>query len=150
MKWRFFEDDASGFALSVNPQWEFNTRASSHHRGLVEKGSEFVLPIQVAKTFGDVSTAFNIGRTFHSRTRREDDSWFAGFAAGRKVMENLYAGAELYGATSRRFKHGWLLLNIGACYEVNDWLSFSASAGRGISGEDRPDYVAFFGVHLLR
>ncbi|MFT3869023.1 MAG: transporter [Nibricoccus sp.] len=150
VKWRFFEDEASGFSLAVSPHAEFNNRASSHRRGLVEKGTEFVLPFQVAKTFGDITTALNVGRSFHSRDRRESDGWLAGIAAGRKISENLCAGFEVYGETSRRFDRGWMVFNMGAYYQVNDWLSFSASAGRGFAGADRPDYVAFLGVQLLR
>jgi len=150
VKWRFFEDEASGFSLSVNPYAEFNNRASSHRRGLVEGGTEVVLPIQVAKTFGDITTAFNIGRSFHSRDRREADGWLAGIAAGRALSAKLSAGMEVYGETSRRFDRGWLVFNMGAYYQVNDWLSFSASAGRGFAGADRPDYVAFFGMQILR
>lgn len=150
VKWRFFEDKAAGFSLAVTPQVEFNNRASSHQRGLVEKGTEYVLPLQVAKTFGEYSTAFNVGRTFHGSERRESDSWLAGIAAGRTVTEKLYAGVELYGETSRRLDRGWLVLNLGAYYAVNDWLSFSALAGKGFAGADRPDYLAFLGVQLLR
>lgn len=149
VKWRFFEDEPTGFSLSVTPYAEFNNRASSHRRGLVEEGTEVVLPFQVAKRFGEINTALNVGRRFHSRDRRESDGWLAGIAAGRKVAGNLSAGLEIYGETSRRFERGWLVFNLGAYYEVNDWLSFSASAGRGFAGADRPDYVAFFGVQLL-
>jgi hypothetical protein len=150
VKWRFFEDKASGFSLSINPYAEFNNRASSHRRGLVERGTEVVLPFQVARRFGEINTAFDVGRSFHSRDRRESDGWLAGIVAGRKIAGNLSAGLEVYGETSRDFERGWLVFNLGAYYEVNDWLSFSASAGRGFAGADRPDYVAFFGLQLLR
>lgn len=149
VKWRFLELDDSGFSASVNPQIEFNNRPSSHRRGLVEDGTEVTLPFQIAKTFGDISTALNVGRSFHSRDPHETDAWLAGLAVGRKVSERLQAGVEIYGETSRRFERGWLLFNVGACYTVNDTLSFSASAGRGFSGAERPDYVAFFGVQLV-
>lgn len=150
VKWRFVEDESFGLSVSVNPQVEFNNLASSYRRGLVEQGTEYVLPVQVAKDFGDYSTAINVGRTFHSRDPRETDGWMAGFAVGRKVAENLHAGAELYGEATRRLERGWLVFNLGACYEVNDELAFSASVGRGVSGAERPDYVAFFGVQLVR
>ena len=150
VKWRFFENEAEGWALSVSPQVEFNTRTSSYQRGLVEKNTEYMLPFQVQKCFGEITTAFNVGRSFHENDPHETDGWLAGIAVGRKVSENLHAGVELYGETSRSFDRGRLIFNLGATYEVNDSLSFSASAGRGVAGADRPDYVAFFGVQLVR
>lgn len=150
VKWRFFEDQAEGWALSLSPQVEFYHRASSHRRGLVERNTEYLLPVQVQKSFGEIATAFSFGRSFHARDPRDNDSWLAGIAAGREVSESLHAGVEFYGETSRNFGRGWLIFNLGAYYEVNDWLSISASAGRGVVGADRPDYVAFFGVQLLR
>lgn len=150
VKWRFLENEAEGWALSVSPQVEFNNCASSYRRGLVEKNTEFAIPLQVQKTFGGIATAFNFGRSLHARDSHDSDGWFAGIAAGRQVSEKLHAGVEFYGETSRGMDRGWLLFNLGATYEFNDRLSFSASAGRGVFGADRPDYVAFFGVQLVR
>lgn len=150
VKWRFFENETEDWALSLSPQVEFYNRASSHQRGLVEKNTEFLLPVQVQKSFGEIATALSFGRSFHAHDSRDADGWLAGIAAGRKVSENLHAGVEFYGETSRNFDRGWLIFNLGAYYEVNDWLSISASAGRGVVGADRPDYVAFFGVQLVR
>lgn len=150
VKWRFFEDTAAGLAISVSPQVEFNNPTSSRRRGLVEDNTEFVLPFQVQKSFGEIETAFNVGRTFHSREPRETDGWSAGVAAGKKLSEHLHAGAELYGETARKFDHGFLLFNVGVVYEVDESLSLSASLGRGVAGEDRPDFVGFIGVQLMR
>jgi len=149
-KWRFFEDTTTKFAVAVNPQVEFNNPTSSRRRGLVEKNTEFVLPLQVQKSFGEIETAFNFGRTFHARESGENDGWLAGVAAGRKVSERLQIGTELYGELARSFDRGFLLLNVGAIYEIDENLSFSASIGRGVAGADRPDFVGFVGVQLTR
>ena len=148
VKWRFFENDSAKLAVSVNPQVEFDNPTSSRRHGLVENNTEFLLPLQVQKSFGEIETAFNVGRTFHSREAGDNDSWIAGFAAGRKFSEHLQVGAELYGETARSFDRGLLILNVGALYELNDAVSFSASVGRGVAGADRPDFVAFVGVQL--
>lgn len=150
VKWRFFEDNTAKLAVSVNPQVEFDNPTSSRRHGLVENNTEFVLPLQVQKSFGEIETAFNVGRTFHARESDETDGWSAGVAAGRKLSERLHLGAELYGEAARKFDHGLLLLNLGALYELNDLISFSASLGRGVAGADRPDFVAFVGVQLMR
>jgi len=150
VKWRFFEDNTAKLAVSVNPQVEFDNPTSSRRHGLVENNTEFLLPLQVQKSFGEIETAFNVGRTFHARESGDVDGWSAGVAAGRKVTERLYLGAEAYGEAARKFDHGLLLLNLGALYELNDQVSFSALLGRGVAGADRPDFVAFVGVQLMR
>jgi hypothetical protein len=147
-KWRFFEDTAANLALSMNPQVEFDNPTSSRRRGLVENNTEFVLPLQVQKSFGEIETAFDVGRTFHARESDETDGWSAGVAAGRKFSEGLQIGAELYGECARTFDRGFLLINLGAVYTLDKSLSFSASLGRGVAGADRPDFVAFIGVQL--
>jgi hypothetical protein len=150
VKWRFLENEAAGWGVSVNPQFEFNTISSSRSRGLVEDNTAFILPLQFQKSFGEIQTAFNIGRSLHAHEPSETDGWFAGIAVGRHFSKPLHVGVELFGETSPRFKLGWLLVNVGALYTVNDHLSFSCSVGSGVAGDGRPDYVAFFGVQLLR
>ena len=149
VKWRFFEDNTAKLAVSVNPQVEFNNPTSSRRHGLVEN-TEFVLPLQVQKSFGEIETAFNVGRTFYLRESDETDGWSAGMAVGRKFTERLQVGAEVYGETAQKFDRGFLLVDLGALYELDESISFSALIGRGIAGADRPDFVAFVGVQLSR
>jgi len=148
VKWRFYEDNTSGLAVSVGPQVEFDNPTSSRRHGLVENDTEFALPLQVQKSFGAIDTAFNVGRSFHAREPQESDSWMAGVAAGRKFSERLHVGAEFYGEAARKFDRGYVLFNVGATYELGDSLSFYASLGRGIVGADRPDFVGLVGVEL--
>jgi len=150
VKWRFFEDNTAKLAVSVSPQVEFDNPTSSRRRGLVENNTEFVLPLQMQKSFGETETALNLGRTFHAREADETDGWSAGVAAGRKISGRLHLGVEFYGEAARKFDQGFLLLNVGALYEFNERISFSASLGRGIAGADRPDFVGFVGVQLMR
>lgn len=150
VKWRFYEDDAAKFAVSVNPQVEFDNPTSSRRRGLVENNTGFFLPIQLRKAFGDIETAFNVGRIFHVRNSNESDVWQAGVAVGRNFSEPLHVGVELYGETSLKFERSLVIVNLGAVYAVNDWLAFSASFGHGVMGADRPHIVGFVGVQLLR
>ncbi len=150
VKWRFLDDGAGGLSFSVNPQVEFNTLASSHHRGLVEKGSVLVLPVQAAGSAGGFTFAANAGRTFHSRESGLRDGWQAGMAMGRKVGAAVFAGAELYGVADRKCRHGWMAFNVGVSAEMAEGLSLSAAAGRGLAGEDRPDYTLFMGIQIVR
>ncbi len=150
VKWRFMDNGKEGWAVSVNPQVEFTTLNSSRRRGLVENNTAFILPFQIQKTFGPIITAFNLGRTFHTRHSREADAWLVGIAAGRDLSQRFYAGVELYGELERNGERGYCLCNVGAVYAFNDCFSLFGSVGQGFLGAQRPDYVGLLGVHYRR
>jgi hypothetical protein len=52
VKWRFLDEEKSGFDVSMFPRVIFNITQSSFRRGLAEDGTRFQIPFQVAKTFG--------------------------------------------------------------------------------------------------
>jgi hypothetical protein len=52
VKWRFLDEEKSGFDVSMFPRVIFNITQSSVRRGLAEDGTRFQIPFQVAKTFG--------------------------------------------------------------------------------------------------
>jgi len=131
------------------PVYVSRTEAAGSRRGLVEDNANFILPLQVQMTFGSVDMAFNVGRTFHARKPGASDGWRAGIAAGRKFFR-AGTSARKCSETSRNIDDGFLLLNVGAIYRVNEQLSFAVSVGRGIAVADQPDYVGFLGVSWLR
>ena len=50
VKWRFFDEEKSGFDMSMFPRIIFNIQQSSARRGLAEDGTRFRIPFQIAKT----------------------------------------------------------------------------------------------------
>ena len=52
VKWRFLDEEKSGFDVSMFPRIIFNITQSSVRRGLAEDGTRFQIPFQLAKTFG--------------------------------------------------------------------------------------------------
>lgn len=52
VKWRFLDEEKSGFDVSMFPRVIFNVTQSSVRHGLAEGGTRFQIPFQVAKTFG--------------------------------------------------------------------------------------------------
>jgi hypothetical protein len=52
VKWRFLDEEKSGFDVSMFPRVVFNITQSSVRRGLAEYGTRFQIPFEVAKTFG--------------------------------------------------------------------------------------------------
>ena len=52
VKWRFLDEDKSGFDVSMFPRVIFNVAQSSARRGLADDGTRFQIPFQASKTFG--------------------------------------------------------------------------------------------------
>src|SRR6478752_3448504 len=52
VKWRFLDEEKSGFDVSMFPRVIFNITQSSFRRGLAEDGTRFQIPFEFAKTFG--------------------------------------------------------------------------------------------------
>jgi hypothetical protein len=52
VKWRFLDEEKSGFDVSMFPRVIFNITQSSVRRGLAEDGTRFQIPFEFAKTFG--------------------------------------------------------------------------------------------------
>src|SRR5688572_20178339 len=52
MKWRFLDEQPHRFAMSIYPQLDVDPPGNSERRGLVDGGTEFTLPVQIARTFG--------------------------------------------------------------------------------------------------
>ncbi len=50
VKWRFLDEDKSGFDLSMFPRILFNVMQSSARRGLAEDGTRFQIPFQADKS----------------------------------------------------------------------------------------------------
>jgi len=51
VKWRFLDEDRHGLAMSTYPQIEVNN-PKSLRRDFIESGTNLLLPIEVAKSFG--------------------------------------------------------------------------------------------------
>ncbi len=55
IKWRFFDEERQGIAISTYPQVEFNTSNSSVDKGLVDKGPKYILPLEIERKIGPVN-----------------------------------------------------------------------------------------------
>ena len=49
VKWRFLDEERQGISMSTYPQVEFNMARSSVDKGLVDKGTKWILPLEVEK-----------------------------------------------------------------------------------------------------
>lgn len=122
VKWRFLDDEKTGWEMSAYPQYEFrNPNSSSALHGLSDDQNAFLLPFELQKNLGRAGLNLEVGRIFPSRG---EDFWIYGLAAGWQVTEKFEIVAELHGEGDderaanlglrlRCTTHGTLLLSIG-------------------------------------
>jgi len=82
VKWRFLDEESSGFDMSMFPRIIFNIQQSSARRGLAEDGTRFQIPFQIAKTFGRFHGDAEFGPVGISVGRSE---WLYGMVGGFDV-----------------------------------------------------------------
>jgi hypothetical protein len=147
VKWRFLDEDKHGIAMAVSPAFEFNTDASARRRGLVSDNLAFVLPFQIARSFGKMGLNLEIG---YALVEQEENEWLYGLAFGYDANENLQLLAEFRGSAHRDFGQHELLFQVGGRHRLTENLNLLLAAGRGIhsaSGEDIK-YLGYLGLQF--
>jgi len=147
VKWRFFDQDTGGIDMSVYPQIEFNNYHSSIDRGLVDKGMELVLPIQLQKSWGTITLNPELGYVFREYNEHE---WIYGLAMGYQASSNLELLAEISGIAGQDFEDDEFVFNIGARRELSETNTLLISAGRSFrdSASDEPEFLLYTGIQL--
>src|SRR5215216_4105629 len=113
LKWRFLDEDRHGLAMSTYPQIEVNN-PKSLRREFIESGTNLLLPIEAAKSFGKWEVGAEIGYQF---IQHGDDQWIYGIAVGYPLTKQLELLAEIHGTADQDFSRHDPLFNLGTRYE---------------------------------
>lgn len=143
-KWRFLDAETHGLDMSLYPQLELNNSSRSAERGLVEDGSELLLPIEIGKNFGKLKLAMEAGL---SLVEHGNDRFIFGLAAAYPISRQLELTGEVHMEADEDFDHRLCIVNLGARYELSDVLTLLLSAGHGW-GDNKPDLLAFAGIQF--
>ena len=147
VKWRFLDEESSGFDMSMFPRIIFNIQQSSARRGLAEDGTRFQIPFQIAKTFGRFHGDAEFGPVGISVGRSE---WLYGMVGGFDVAKPTMLMAELHGTSRMNFSQQILTLNFGLRHEVTETRILIVSLGHEIVSPDKPlAFIGYFGMQLL-
>lgn len=146
VKWRFYQNDKLGFNVSTYPQLEFTTLHSSIHKGLVEQGVRFLLPLQFTKTVGPLDTNLEFGYSFANHA---EDEWLLGFAVGREITRKLELAAELYN-TGVAHEGNETTFDFGTRYKLGGPFTLLLMAGRSFSGSGsgQPHFIGYGGLQI--
>jgi hypothetical protein len=148
LKWRFVDQEKSGFDMSMFPRVIFNVVQSSVRRGLAEDGTRFQIPFQAAKTFGRWHADAEFGPRSSTIGRSE---WLYGVVAGYDVAKPTMLMAELHGTSRMNFDREVLTLNFGIRQTLTERCIFIGSLGHEVHTPDGDPLavIGYMGMQLL-
>jgi hypothetical protein len=147
VKWRFLDEEKSGFDASMFPRVIFNITQSSVRRGLAEDGTRFQIPFQVAKTFGRFHADAEFGALASTLGRSE---WICGIVGGVDLAKTTMLMAELHGTSRMNFTRDVLTVNFGLRHQLTDARILIASIGHELRDPDQArSFIGYLGVQLL-
>lgn len=144
VRWRFRDGDEKGrLAISLYPQIEFNTPGSAARRlGIVDRGSEFLMPLQWEMHWGKTGVNGDVGYRF----KRGDDEMIYGVLVGRE-FKRFDLLAEVHGSGARRhLNDSEVVFNFGTRIPLNKHATWIMSAGRSIQPGKNPGFLGYAGV----
>jgi hypothetical protein len=148
VKWRFYDNPGSGFAMSIFPQVSLNNPNHSVDRGITPRNASLILPVEFSKKLGPVNLNWEVGYNY---VHDGSDGWLAGLVVGRDVTANLEIDAEFYGVGTFHPSNGQQTIEGGARYKICPPLILLLMAGRSIapSNNVQPYFVGYFGMQFL-
>jgi hypothetical protein len=129
LKWRFYDNKETGFAMSVFPQLSLNNPDSSVRRGITPPGASLILPMEFSKRLGPLNLNWEVGYNF---VHLGGDGYIAGVVAGHDFTEKLELDAEFYGIGTFHPAVNSDTIEIGARYKIHPPFILLLMAGRSL------------------
>jgi hypothetical protein len=147
VKWRFLDEEKSGFDVSMFPRVIFNITGSSARRGLADDGTRFQIPFQASKSFG----RFHLDAEFGPRTITVGRSeWLYGIVGGIDLGKRTAVMAELQGSARTNFTRDVLTANFGLRHRFTESRILLVSLGHELrDAEQARALIGYLGVQLL-
>ncbi len=147
VKWRFVGADDAAFKVSVYPQYEFENGTDSVERGVAEPAPNFLLPIEVSRSYGRVAVVGELGYQF---LHNSEDEWVYGLLGALHASDNLELLAEIHGTVAPGLSSWDPLINVGLRRSFGDRFKLLASVGTGFTnGAESTRLIAYLGVQVL-
>jgi hypothetical protein len=140
VKWRFLEQDRHQVSMSFYPQVDVNPPGNSVDRGFVTEGTQFLLPFQFQRVYGNSKVYAEVGYNWRDG---QTDEWLLGLAAEHSLSERFRLVGELRNVAGEDFDDYEFFFNAGFKWSFHKHATLLASAGRTIH-ETRGDATAVF------
>lgn len=143
MRWRFRDEtEHHRVALSIYPQLEINNPGPSVRRGLVERGPEFLFPLQWQTKIGKYGINGDVGYRF----KRGADELIYGVLLGREFKHFELLG-EIHGTGPRiALGQSEIVYNFGSRMPLTKHTTLLLSAGRSIRSHFDPKFIGYAGI----
>jgi hypothetical protein len=147
VRWRFRdEDDHHRIALSIYPQFEFNNPTASVRRGLVDRGPEFLMPLQIQTQIGKIGINGDIGYRF----KRGMDEIIYGVVFGRTFRERVDLLAEIHASQpTTHFSEAEVVYNLGSRVKLTGHFTLLLAAGRSLRSDRDPKFIGYAGIQTI-
>jgi hypothetical protein len=145
VKWRFVDQKTRGFDLSMYPQFSFN---SPGPKRIVERGTQLLLPLQIAKSFSKFELNADAGYIIHQHGM---DELSMGLAAGYQATKTLELLGELHSVPLRTFAENESVFQLGGRKAFSDHYILLFAAGRCLPGstDHEPKFLAYIGLQII-
>jgi hypothetical protein len=152
VKWRFYDNESSGLAISLFPQVSINNPNHAVQRGITPPGASLLLPVEFSKKIGSFQLNWEGG---YNLVHLGQDGWLAGVVVGRDITKNLELDAEFFSTgtfhpsfTDPRSQE---ILDGGARYKIRPPFILLLMAGRSVqsSSTGHAFFVGYFGMQIL-
>jgi hypothetical protein len=129
IKWRFLDEEKDGFSMSIYPQIEWNMASSSVRHDLVERGTHFILPAEIARRIGPLEFAAEAGYVVGVNAA---DAWILGIVGAWPINEQFELLAELHSDLPADFGSHQLTANFGTRIKLSEHIALLASVGHDL------------------
>jgi hypothetical protein len=148
VKWRFYDNQDSGFAMSIFPQLSVNNPNNSVQRGITPRGASLILPVEFSKKLGPIDLNWEVGYNF---VHLGPDGWLAGAVVGHDFTKNLELDVEFYATGTFHPSANQETLGGGLRYKIHPPVILLLMAGRSVqlAGTTQPYFVGYFGLQFL-
>jgi hypothetical protein len=148
MKFRFFNNEKAGFAISAFPQLSVNNPDHSVRRGITPPGASLIIPLEFTKKLRSFIINWEAG---YNLIHLGPDGWIAGIVIGQDVSKRLQVDAELYGLGTFNLSNNQQTLGVGARYKLRPSCTLLLMAGRSVTAahNGQPFFVGYFGIQFL-
>ena len=148
VKWRFLDEETSGFSMSVFPRLIFNLSESSARRGLADDGTRGQVPVQIARKVGPIDLDFEFGPFV---TTAGPSEWLYGIVGGKDLTKTATVMLELHGSARTNFTRDSLIVNLGLRQKLTDSCILITSLGQEVRAPDDESraLVGYCGIQLI-
>ena len=148
VKWRFYDNQDSGFAISVFPQVSLNNPNHSVNRGITPRGASLILPLEFSKKLGPIDLNWEAG---YNLVHLGSDGWLTGVVVGHEFTEKLELDAEFYSTGTFHPSTDQETLEGGLRYKIHPPFILLLMTGRSVQAarNGQPYFVGYFGMQFL-